>query len=291
MQILVTGGNGQLGREIRKLSETAGDHHFTFIDINDIDLTDTEKADKFFQCNSPDIIINCAAYTAVDKAEQERELALKMNAEVPGYLAKICSRNGASLVHLSTDYVFSGNGCIPYTETDPTDPQGYYASSKLKGEEEILKQNARGMIIRTSWLYSEFGTNFVRTILRKSHEVEELKVVVDQVGSPTYAYDLAAFLVQILPEIRKQQSMEIFHYSNEGVASWYDLARAIIDITSSPCKVVPVMTSEIVQAARRPSFSVLDKQKIRNRFGVEIPYWRHSLGICLERILNMKSTE
>ena len=200
MQILVTGSNGQLGREIRKLSTENDLHKFTFIDIEDLDLTDAEKVEIFFQSHQPDIILNCAAYTAVDKAEQERDLAMKLNAAFPGQLAKISKKTGAKLVHISTDYVFNGKNYVPYLESDLPDPQSSYAISKLRGEEEILKQNTQGLIIRTSWLYSEYGTNFVKTILKKAREMKEIRVIFDQVGSPTYALDLASVILDILPE-------------------------------------------------------------------------------------------
>ena len=284
MQILVTGSNGQLGREIRKLSLENNLNKFTFIDIEDIDLTDVEKVEIFFQSNHPDIILNCAAYTAVDRAEQEKELALEMNASVPGHLAKISQRTGTKLVHISTDYIFNGKNHIPYLESDHADPTSSYAISKFTGEEEILKQNAQGLIIRTSWLYSEYGTNFVKTILKKAREMKEIRVIFDQIGSPTYAFDLASTILHILPEIRKQKSMEIFHYSNEGIASWYDFAQAVIEISGITCRVIPIETSELKQTANRPYYSVLNKSKIRNRFNITIPYWRNSLKKCLDRI-------
>ena len=284
MKILVTGSNGQLGREIRKLSLENDLHKFSFIDIDDLDLTDTEKVGVFFRSNQPDIIINCAAYTAVDKAEQEKELAMKLNANVPGHLATISQRTGAKLIHISTDYIFNGKNHIPYLESDQSDPQSSYAVSKFSGEQEILKQNAKGLIIRTSWLYSEYGINFVKTILKKAREMKEIRVIFDQVGSPTYASDLASTILHVLPEIQNQQSMEIFNYSNEGIASWYDFAQAIVEISGINCKVIPIETSELKQTANRPYYSVLNKTKIRKRFDISIPYWRHSLMKCLERI-------
>jgi dTDP-4-dehydrorhamnose reductase len=284
MQILVTGSNGQLGNEFRKLSLQNNLYQFTFIDFEDLDLTDIKKVEIFFQSHTPEVIINCAAYTAVDKAEQEKELATEVNANVPGHLAKIAQRTGAKLVHISTDYIFSGTNHIPYLESDQADPQSAYAVSKFKGEQEILKLNLPGVIIRTSWLYSEYGTNFVKTILKKAREINEIRVIFDQIGSPTYALDLANLILNILPEIIKHDSMEVYHYSNEGIASWYDFAQAIIEISGIQCKVLPIETSELKQTANRPYYSVLNKSKIRNRFGISIPYWRHSLKKCLDRI-------
>ena len=284
MKILVTGGNGQLGNEIRKLSVGYDIHKFIFIDIDDLDLTDDEHVEKYIRSERPDVIIHCAAYTAVDKAEQEKELAMKLNASVPGNIARIIHGSGTKLIHISTDFVFNGKHDVPYIESDTPDPQSVYAYSKFMGEEEIRKQNVQGLIIRTSWLYSEYGVNFVKTILKKSRELKELRVVFDQAGTPTYAFDLATVILQILPEIQAQKTMEIFHYSNEGVASWYDFAEAIVEISGIQCDVLPVLTSDLNQVVRRPSFSVLNKSKIKSRFNLTIPYWRTSLRQCLERI-------
>ena len=284
MKILVTGGKGQLGNEIRKLSVGYDLHKFTFVDIEDLDLTDDEKVEKYLQSEKPDVIIHCAAYTAVDKAEQEKELAMKINATVPGNIARIIHGSGTKLIHISTDFVFNGKHDVPYIESDPPDPQSAYAYSKFMGEVEIRKHNAQGLIIRTSWLYSEYGTNFVKTILKKSRELKELRVVFDQVGTPTYAFDLASAILQVLPDIQAQETMDIFHYSNEGVASWYDFAEAIVEMSGIQCNVLPIQTSELNQVVRRPSFSVLNKSKIKSRFNITIPYWRTSLQQCLDRI-------
>lgn len=284
MQILVTGSNGQLGTEIRKLSGGFDSHRFIFTDVENLDLTGDDKVEMFFQSNHPDIILNCAAYTAVDRAEAEKEQAFALNASVPGHLARIAERTGAKLVHFSTDYIFNGKNHIPYVESDQGDPQSSYGLSKFNGEKEILKHNAAGMIIRTSWLYSEYRTNFVRTILKKSRETNEIRVVFDQIGSPTYAYDLAETILKLIPEISKQTNMEVFHYANEGVTSWYDFAQEIIRIEGIPCNVVPIETSELKLVANRPFYSVLNKTKMKRRFNITIPHWRASLEKCLERI-------
>jgi dTDP-4-dehydrorhamnose reductase len=284
MEIFVTGGNGQLGREIQRLSTEYQGYSFRFTDIGDLDLMQEDKVGDFFKNYHPEVIINCAAYTAVDKAETEKERAMALNAAVPGRLAKICEDSGAALVHISTDYVFDGNSTAPYGESDPVNPKSVYALSKWKGETEIMKHKIPGVILRTSWLYSEFGNNFVKTILRKASSGDELNVVYDQVGTPTYAADIAAVILRILPEVVKFSSVELFHYSNEGVTSWFDFAHAIAEISGIPCRIHPVLTKEFVQAAHRPAFSVMNKTRIRNRFNLEIPYWRDSLDRGLDRI-------
>jgi dTDP-4-dehydrorhamnose reductase len=289
MQILVTGGNGQLGRELYKASPEYPDHKFYFTDVNDLDLRNRLEVEKELTLKHPDIIINCAAYTDVNKAEEEKELATELNAAIPGYLSEIASEIGAKLIHFSTDYIFNGNGFVPYVETDIPDPQSQYAITKLKGEEEILRHNTGGFIFRTSWLYSEFGANFVKTILRKAREVKEIRVVNDQTGTPTYARDMAETVLRLLPEVRFQKSVEIFNYSSEGIVSWFDFASAIIEMSGLDCTVIPISTAEFPQAAKRPTYSVLDKTKIRNRFGIEIPDWRSSLRKCLDNLRNHTS--
>jgi dTDP-4-dehydrorhamnose reductase len=284
MKIFVTGSNGQLGREIQRLSTEYQGYSFTFTDIGELDVTKEEQVRKFFENHHPDVIINCAAYTAVDKAETEKESAMALNSAAPGHLAKVCQETGAALVHISTDYVFDGTHTTPYKESDPANPKSVYALSKQKGEEEIIKHKIPGVILRTSWLYSEFGNNFVKTILRKAEADDELRVVYDQVGTPTYAADLANVIFRILPEVVKFHSVELFHYSNEGVTSWFDFAHAIAEISGIRCRIHPVLTTEFKQAAHRPAFSVMDKTLIVDRFKLEIPYWRNSLAQCLDRI-------
>ncbi|MCX6243926.1 MAG: dTDP-4-dehydrorhamnose reductase [Bacteroidetes bacterium] len=286
MKILVTGGDGQLGRSLRKCAVNYPDHAFTFIDINDLDLTDPVKTVAYVTGLMPGILINCAAYTAVDKAEEDSALAMNVNAEVPGKLAWICSGQGIKLIHISTDYVFDGKSYMPYSEDDPCNPASAYAKSKYEGEREILRHNVSGIIIRTSWLYSEYGHNFVKTILAKGIELGNLRVVYDQIGGPTYAGDLAKTLIELIPRLSDSEKMEIFNYANEGAVSWYDFAKAIIDIGGIDCKIQPVGTIDYPTPAARPPYSVFNKTKIRERFGIEIPYWRDSLKVCIR---NLKS--
>ena len=277
MKILVTGGDGQLGRALKKLAGDYKDYIFTFIDVHDLDITDSTGMADFLGTNQPDILINCAAYTAVDKAESDPDLAMAVNATAPGEMARICSEAGIRFIHISTDYVFDGRSFSPYKETDPVNPVSAYAKSKLGGETRILKQDVKGIILRTAWLCSEYGQNFVKTILKKGKELGKLKVVYDQVGGPTYAGDLARAILDILPEVTKTVSMEIYHYANEGVISWYDFANAIIEISGIDCILEPVETKDYPTPAARPSYSVFNKTKFRSRFGMMIPYWRNSL--------------
>ena len=284
MKILVTGCNGQLGNEIRKI---AGDYpamSFIYTDVAELDITDINKIDEFVTANPVDAIINCAAYTNVDKSETKREIAYKLNVTAAGNLAEIAVKHKAMLVHISSDYVFGGTSYKPYNEDDPVNPQGYYAITKFQGEEAILKTDAKAMIIRTAWLYSEFGNNFVKTMLRLGKEKKELNVVFDQVGSPTYAADLAKAILDILPEYNTR-GITIYHYTNEGVCSWYDFARKIMELSGSPCKINPIETKDYPLPAPRPHFSVLNKSKIKCTFGITIPHWETSLIICLKNLL------
>jgi dTDP-4-dehydrorhamnose reductase len=285
MKILVTGGDGQLGSALKKLAGDYKDYIFTFIDVRDLDLTDSSAMAAFLGTHQPGILINCAAYTAVDKAESETDRAIAVNATAPGEIARICSETGIRLIHISTDYVFDGRSFIPYKETDPVNPVSVYAKSKLEGETRIQKQHVKGIIIRTSWLYSEYGQNFVKTILKKGKELGKLKVVYDQVGGPTYAGDLARVILDIMPEVAKAGSMEVYHYANEGVISWYDFANAIIDISGIDCILEPVETKAYPTPAARPSYSVFNKTKFKERFGIAIPYWRDSLKECIGNLM------
>jgi dTDP-4-dehydrorhamnose reductase len=292
-KVLVTGSQGQLGSEIREMAPAFPDQQFTFIDIGDLDLTDKGKTRTFLDKNSFDGIINCAAYTAVDKAESEPGPAMALNGEAPGILAQHAAQNGAWIVHISTDYVFDGRNCRPYQEHDPVNPCSVYGRTKLEGERTVMESNARGMIVRTSWLYSAYNANFVKTILKKGSEQGKLGVVFDQIGSPTYGRDLACTLLSLIPEIIKMPKMELFHYSNEGVASWYDFAIAIILESGIDCQVSPIETKDFPTVATRPFYSVLNKHKIKERFGIRIPHWELSLGDCIRKIRAMegKTTE
>jgi dTDP-4-dehydrorhamnose reductase len=285
MKILVTGSNGQLGQKLRRLSQRYTDHDFIFTDIPELDITNRHSVDEFFFKTKPEAVINCAAYTAVDKAETDPSLAFELNGTAVGHLAMNASKTGAIFIHISTDYIFDGTKSTPYTEEDLPNPQSLYAKSKYQGELETLKFATRGIIFRTSWLYSEFQNNFVRTIINKGSERGHLNVVYDQIGTPTYAGDLAEAILKILPALKNQQGVEIFHYSNEGVASWYDFAKAIVEFSGIKCTINPILTVDFPLPAVRPSFSVMDKSKFRKQFGIEIPYWRASLQKCIERII------
>jgi dTDP-4-dehydrorhamnose reductase len=284
MKILVTGANGQLGNELRIISPLYIQNTFTFVDKNELELTNIFEVENYIRTLKPEIIIHCAAYTAVDKAETEQEMAILINATAVGVMARVSAELGIILISVSTDYIFNGLSHIPYVETDLADPVSFYGKSKYEGEQEILRYNPAGVILRTSWLYSEFGVNFVKTIRSKATEKKELRVVYDQIGSPTYAADLAEVILTFLPEFCKKTSMEIYHYSNEGTATWFDFACAILDISGITCEIAPILTEEINQPAKRPSYSLLDKSKIRTEFNLSIPYWRKSLEKCLLKL-------
>ncbi len=285
MNILVTGSNGQLGSELKLLYNAYPEHHFFFTDIDELDITSKEKVSVFFKVNKIDLIVNAAAYTAVDKAETDRSNAMLINAEAVKILSEVSVENNAFLIHVSTDYVFDGNGKAPYKEDDKLNPQSFYGLTKLQGELLMQTTCSKGIIIRTAWLYSFFGNNFVKTILRVGKERCELKVVNDQIGSPTYAADLAKAILEIVSKIDSIEKVEIFHYSNEGIITWYDFAKTIIEISGINCKVYPVSSAEFPTPVKRPSFSVLDKSKIISRFGIEVPFWKESLEICLKKLL------
>ncbi len=284
MNIIVTGANGQLGSEIRELAPLYPGYKFTFIDVPDLDLTEERKTRTYFDLHPFDVIINCAAYTAVDKAEQESLAALEINANVPGRLAAIASGKGACLIHYSTDYVFSGTQEHPYTEEDPTQPISIYGATKYKGEQQILANTSRAIIIRTSWMFSPFGTNFVKTIMTKAKEGKPLRVVCDQAGTPTYAYDLAKMTLDLLPTFVKKETAEIYHYSNEGETTWYVFAKKIISYSGIRCRVTSIYTGDYPTAAIRPAYAVLSKEKIRKEYGITIPGWKESLKHCIGRI-------
>lgn len=283
MKILVTGANGQLGSEIKALNGEYPGWNFFYTDVDTLDITDEKAVASYFEKYKPEIVINCAAYTAVDKAETDSETAHKLNALAPELLARYSVLWGAKMIHVSTDYVFAGNASEPYIEIDEVDPQGVYGKTKLAGENLVRRANPMSAIIRTSWLYSSFGNNFVKTMLRLGKERQQLNVVFDQVGSPTYAADLAKAILEI---VNKPDAFApgVYHYSNEGVASWYDFAVAIFELSGVECKVMPVESCEFPTPTKRPHFSVLNKSKIKNTFGIEIPYWRDSLQKCINKL-------
>lgn len=283
MNILVTGCNGQLGNEIQLLEKEYPQHTYFNTDVAELDITNQLAVNDFINRHAIDGVINCAAYTAVDKAEGDKELCTTLNTVAPSYLAAAIDKRGGWIIHVSTDYVFDGTHHTPYVETDTPSPDSVYGSTKLAGELGVSKFCKKHMIIRTAWLYSAFGNNFVKTMIRLGKEKTELGVIFDQIGTPTYARDLA---VAIMTAVDKGIETGVYHYSNEGVISWYDFTKAIHRIAGiKDCKVRPLHTSEFPTAANRPAYSVLDKTKIKQTYGIEIPYWEDSLKECIERLI------
>lgn len=281
-KILVTGSNGQLGSELRMLSSDFSNFEFVFTDRSQLSLENSETIKAFLNTIQPDFIINCAAYTAVDKAESEPELADLINHKAVEELAKWSFSNQIKLIHVSTDYVFDGTSAIPLKENDVTNPQNEYGKTKLKGEQAALRENPDTIIIRTSWVYSEFGNNFVKTMLRLMAERDALNVVEDQIGSPTYAKDLAQAILDIVSNDNWQGG--IYNYSNEGEISWFDFAVAIKEIAGLDCAVSGIPSSQFPTPAKRPAYSLLDKSKIKETFNVAVPDYRDSLKKCIEKI-------
>lgn len=284
MNILITGCNGQLGREFQKISKTDNEHNWTFTDIEDLDICNTNAVCQYFANNSIDICINCAAYTAVDKAEDEEDKAKAINADAAENLAYACKKSDTLLIHISTDYVFDGTIERPYIETDNISPICVYGKTKAEGESRIISSKCSYIIVRTSWLYSSFGNNFVKTMLQLGHKKDSINVVNDQNGNPTWAYDLANAIMILIQRNGKDNIQEIFHFANEGIISWCNFAEAIFDISGINCIVKPISTKEYGTKANRPTFSALDKTKIKNFTGIRIPFWRDSLIKCIEEI-------
>lgn len=285
--ILVTGSNGQLGQSFKKIATNYNNYDITFATRAELDLSDNNSIKNYFQHKQFDLIINCAAYTAVDKAESEAELADQINHLAVQQLAEIAKQQHIKLIHISTDYVFDGQQYRPYIETDRVAPQGVYGLTKLKGEQALLKIMANNaVIIRTSWVYSEFGNNFVKTMLRLGADRDSLNVIFDQVGTPTYAADLAQAIMAIVQDEIFQQDFnsELVHYSNEGVCSWYDFAQAIFELSETSCELSPIETKDYPTAATRPHYSLLNKAKIKQCYKVTIPYWKDSLQQCLKAL-------
>ncbi|MBP3788854.1 MAG: dTDP-4-dehydrorhamnose reductase [Prevotella sp.] len=279
MNILITGCNGQLGNEMQLLEKVHPEHNYFNTDVAELDITNQEAIEAFVTEHEIDGIVNCAAYTAVDKAEENQELCRLLNAVAPGYLAEAMGKRGGWFVQISTDYVFDGTNHTPYVETDATCPDSVYGSTKLAGEQMAQKCCKRTMIIRTAWLYSTFGNNFVKTMIRLGKEKPELGVIFDQIGTPTYARDLA---VAIFAAIEKGIRPGVYHFSNEGVISWFDFTKAIHRIAGiTTCHVKPLHTAEYPTPAHRPHYSVLDKTKIKQTYDIEIPYWEESLAECI----------
>ena len=286
INILVTGSNGQLGRSIRKESEVSKDNYI-FTDVKELDITDPHAVENFVKDHDIKVIINCAAYTNVDAAEDHEDVAMKINGEAPGILAHAIKKNDGSLIHVSTDYVFGGAGKnVPLTEDQAPSPTGAYGRTKLKGEEEIAKSGASAIILRTAWLYSDYGNNFVEKILNLLKGRDSIKVVFDQSGTPTYATDLAKAIVDIVENRKYKGNEGIYHFSNEGVCSWYDFAHASARLAGLENKeVLPCHSSEFPSKVIRPSFSVLDKTKYKKTFGKQIPHWHDSLKECISKTL------
>ena len=281
--ILITGANGQLGNEMRVLSAENKEYTYFFTDVAELDICNAQAILDFVKANDINVIVNCAAYTAVDKAEESIELCTKLNADAVGYLAEAAEANGAEFIQISTDYVFDGTAHTPYQETEPTCPNSVYGHTKLAGEQNALTLCSRSMVIRTAWLYSTFGNNFVKTMIRLGKERDSLGVIFDQIGTPTYARDLAC---AIFAAIRQGVVPGIYHFSNEGVCSWYDFTKAIHRLAGiTTCQVKPLHTEEYPTPAKRPHYSVLDKSKIKATFGIEVPYWEESLQECIYQMI------
>ena len=283
--VLITGANGQLGNEMRVLSEANKEYTYFFTDVEELNICNEQAVMDYVEDHQIHVIVNCAAYTAVDKAEEDVELCTKLNADAVGYLAKAAEVFGAEFIQISTDYVFDGTAHTPYRETEPTCPNSVYGSTKLAGEQNALTLCTRSMVIRTAWLYSTFGNNFVKTMIRLGRERDSLGVIFDQVGTPTYARDLAR---AIFAAIHQGVPPGIYHFSNEGVCSWYDFTKAIHRLAGiTTCNVKPLHTSEYPTKAKRPHYSVLDKSKIKEVYHVEIPYWEESLKECIFQLTSM----
>ena len=283
MKILVTGANGQLGMSLRERQE-ALPAEWLFTDVEELDITDAAAVRNFILGQGIDVVVNCAGYTNVEKAEDEPALAHRLNAEAVGNLASALKETGGLLVHISTDYVFGGEVVnTPIPEEHPTSPQGVYARSKWEGEEVVRATGVRYLMIRTAWLYSEYGHNFVKTMIRLTREKPSLKVVMDQVGSPTYAGDLADVIIRLLKEGKEG----LYHYTNEGLCSWFDFAKAIAAVAGqTACDIQPCRSEEFPSKVQRPAYSVLDKRKIREECGLKIPHWTESLKVCLGKLLH-----
>lgn len=287
MNIIVTGANGQLGNEFKELSKIHKTINFSFFSSQELDITDKDEVHKIFSSLQPDVCFNCAAYTAVDKAESELDAAIKVNVNGPIFLAKACLAQNAILFHYSTDYVYHLDKTEPLSEQDITAPQGIYAKTKLEGEQKLIEILERHIILRTSWVYSTFGNNFVKTMIRLGKERDSLNIVSDQIGTPTYAKDIAETSMKILDSLVKQSqnsSWGIYNYSNEGVTNWCEFAQTIFKIESIDCSTTPITTEDFGAPAPRPKWSVLDKEKIKSTFKIEIPHWKESLKECLKNL-------
>lgn len=287
--ILITGGKGQVGQCFQELAAQRPALRFLFVDVDELDITDHRAVRRFFSKNRPTWVVNCAAYTAVDKAESDPVLAKKINVTGAKNLAEACAEIGIPFVHISTDYVYHNRQNTPFKEGDPESPKGVYAKTKLLGDRAALRANPLTMIVRTSWVYAHLGNNFVKTMLRLGKERPTLNVVFDQIGTPTFAPDLAEAILEVIQKVDNQEVERtsiggVWHYSNEGVTSWYDFAVEIFAMSGVPCRVSPIETKDYPTPAQRPPFSVLNKSKIKATFGLQIPHWRESLARCLDKL-------
>ncbi len=283
-KILVTGGNGQLGQSIQSIEKKYKELDFIYTDVNDLDICNLDELRDFLANNKVQYLINCAAYTAVDKAEQEQTLAKKINSEALENIGIATAEKNIKVLHVSTDYVFDGKSFKPYTEDELAVPESFYGQTKLLGEKLLLQNQPDSVILRTSWLYSEFGNNFVKTMIKLGNDRDELNVVADQIGTPTYAVDLADALLTIIKKVENKESKfhtGVYHFSNEGVCSWYDFTKNIHQIMEIDCNVMPIESKDYPTAAPRPFYSVLNKSKIKTTFKINIPYWKTSLERCL----------
>ena len=286
MNVLVTGANGQLGNEMRLMAQNSS-YHYIFTDVEELDITDFNAILQTVKEKEIQIIVNCAAYTNVDKAENDFDIANALNNIAVGRLANVAKAQNATLIHISTDYVFNGNNHIPYTEDDITDPIGVYGKTKLAGEETIKKVGCNYIILRTAWLYSKWGNNFVKTMQKLTLEKDSLSVIFDQIGSPTYAKDLA-HAISLIIERNMLNQQGIYHYSNEGVCSWFDFAKEICELSGHNCNITPIHSQEYPSKVTRPHYSVLDKTKFKETFGIPVPYWKDSLKKCINELKEME---
>ena len=284
MNILVTGGNGQLGNEMRVVSKESR-NRYIFTDVVELDITNLEAIRYMLKMERVDVVVNCAAYTNVDRAEEDEMMADLLNNKAAGNLAVVAKEVGATLIHVSTDYVFQGDKNTPYKEDCETSPLGVYGRTKLAGERSIQATGCNYLIFRTSWLYSSYGKNFVKTMQRLTRDKNSLKVVFDQVGTPTYAGDLAAIIYKVI-EKDMLDKQGIYHFSNEGVCSWYDFAQEVCELSGNACNIEPCHSDEFPSKVKRPNFSVLDKTKVKETFGAKVPYWKVSLKHCINLLMN-----
>jgi len=282
MKVLITGGNGQLGNSIKKLADDYPGIDITYTDVGDLDITSKTDLDEYFKNNPVNYLVNCAAYTSVDKAEEDPETARLINTTAVENLVDFSEKYGFVLIQISTDYVFKGHHYRPYTEEDKPAPEGIYARTKAEAEDIVMKKSGKGIVLRTSWLYSEYGNNFLKTILNLADNREELTIICDQIGTPTYAGDLAKVVLEIIQ--KGYDKKNLFNFSNEGVASWYDFAMEIIDLSGKKCKITPIVSEEYPLPAPRPFYSLMSKKKFTDIFEYRIPHWKDSLSLCIRNM-------